>query len=212
MNITIPMRYLLIFSLFTSLAHAEWVTLFNGQDLAGWGAKEGVTEHNGYVVKDGVIEAQPECKLLVTDGSYTDYVFDFEYKLTRAANNGLSIHYPGHGDGAWQGMELQILDNENAEEKYGKLKPVQLHGSLYSLAAAKTGFQKPAGEWNHQRVIVSGDLVSVILNGHLILSVSLDEIEKANPEHEGAKRREGRLAFCGHGDVIELRNLRILEL
>lgn len=205
------MKFFLTLLLIVDAASAQWVELFNGKDFTNWGAA-GKQEHSGYVVEDGVIKAREDCKLLVTDGSYTDYVFDFEYQLTRAANNGLAIHYPGTGDGAWQGMELQILDNANAEEKYGKLKPVQLHGSLYSLAAAKTGHQKPFGEWNHQRVIVSGDLVSVILNGHLILSVSLDEVEAANSKHEGAKRRSGRLAFCGHGDVIYLRNLRILEI
>ena len=37
-----------------------------------------------------------------------------------------------------EGMELQILDNANAEERYGReLKPAQFHGALYNVAAPR---------------------------------------------------------------------------
>jgi len=58
---------------------------------------------------------------------------------------------------------------------------------------------------------VNGPLVKVELNGVVVMEANLDEINKANPKHEGAKRRKGFLAFCGHGDIVRFRNLLICE-
>ena len=140
------------------MAQAEFVPLFNGKDLTGWGA-DGKTEKNGYVVKDGMIVTAPPCGNLVTDKEYEDYILEFEFQLTPGANNGLGIHYAGSGNPSVNGMEVQILDGEH--EKYeGKLKDYQHHGSLYTLAPALRGHMKPAGEWNQQRVTVRGPRVS----------------------------------------------------
>ena len=188
---------------------AEWVELFNGKDFEGWGGK-GATAHRGYVVKDGVIESTPKCSHLVTDKEYHDYIFEFEFQLTPGANNGLGIHYLGQGDPAYKGMELQILDN--TAPKWSKLKDYQYHGSLYGLVPAERGHLKEVGEWNSQRVTVRGSRVCVELNGVCILDADLEEVSKAHPKHEGAKRRSGKLAFCGHGDVVRWRNLRLAEL
>ncbi len=201
-------KTLLAMVLGVSSLSAEQVPLFNGKDFTGWGAP-GETEKNGYVVKDGVIESTPECRVLMTDRSYTDYVFEFEFKLGPGANNGLGIHYPGEGDGAYKGMEIQILDN--TAEKYKDLKDYQFHGSLYTLAPAKKGHLKPVGEWNKEKVTVNGPEVTVELNGVVILEANLDELNKSHPDHEGAKRRFGKIAFLGHGDVVSFRNLTIDE-
>jgi hypothetical protein len=191
-------------------AHGEFVDMFNGKDFTGWGG-EGTTEVNGYVWKDGVMESTPKSRNLMTDRDYEDYILEFEFQLTPGANNGLGIHYPGNGNPAYSGMELQILDGEH--EKYkGKLKDYQHHGSIYTLAPALLGHMKPAGEWNTQRVTVRGPRVSVELNGVCIVDANLDELNKTYPKHEGAKRRKGKIAFCGHGDVIRVRKMRIAEL
>ena len=189
----------------------EFVDLFNGKDFTGWGAP-GEKERFGYVVEEGgVIASTPKCRFLITDKEYENYVFQFEFKLTPGANNGLGIHYTGEGDAAYNGMEIQILDGTH--KKYaGKLKDYQEHGGLYTLKAAKQNHQKPVGEWNKQTVTINGPLVKVELNGVVILEANLDEINKAKPKHEGAKRRKGHLAFCGHGDIIRVRNLKIKEL
>ncbi|MGE9267184.1 MAG: 3-keto-disaccharide hydrolase [Verrucomicrobiales bacterium] len=192
----------------TGALSAERVALFNGKDFSGWGAA-GQTEHVGYVVKDGVISSTPECKNLMTDREFTDYVLEFEFKLTPGANNGLGIHYPGQGNGASEGMEIQIIDN--SAEKYKGLKDYQFHGGLYTLAAAKKGHLKPVGEWNHEKVTVQGPQVTVELNGAVILEANLDELQEKHPEHKGVKRRKGRIAFLGHNDIVHFRNITIDE-
>ena len=95
---------------FSYNASADWVELFNGKDFTNFGAA-GKTEQNGYLVKEGVIESTRKCRNLMTEKQYSDYILEFEFQLTPGANNGLGIHYPGSGDAAYTGMELQIIDN-----------------------------------------------------------------------------------------------------
>ena len=193
----------------TTLASHAWAvetpearSLFNGKDLSGWTGA-------GYVVEDGAIVCTPEGKNLVTEQTFSNYIFEFDFKLPPGGNNGLGIHYPGTGDGAYTGMEIQILDN--TDPKYGDLKDYQFHGSLYTLAAAKKTGLKPVGEWNHERVVVSDSGLMVELNGEIILRANLDDLSARNPKHEGVKRRAGHIAWLGHGDRVAFRNIQILE-
>ena len=193
-----------------SVYAGEFVSLFNGKDFTGWGGA-GKPEQSGYVIKEGgIIESTKKCRFLITEKEYSNYVFEFEFKLTAGANNGLGIHYPGKGDPAYTGMEIQILDNTHP--KYAKLKDYQFHGGLYTLVAAKKGHLKPVGEWNKEIVTVKGPNVKVELNGVVIMEANLDEVNKSKPKHNGAKRRKGHQCFCGHGAIISLKNLRIKEL
>ena len=193
-----------------SVYAGEFVSLFNGKDFTGWGGA-GKPEQSGYVIKEGgIIESTKKCRFLITEKEYSNYVFEFEFKLTAGANNGLGIHYPGKGDPAYTGMEIQILDTTHP--KYAKLKDYQFHGGLYTLVAAKKGHLKPVGEWNKEIVTVNGPNVKVELNGVVIMEANLDEVNKSKPKHNGAKRRKGHLCFCGHGAIISLKNLRIKEL
>ncbi len=176
--------------------------LFNGKDLSGWIG-------SGYVVEDGAIVCTPEGKNLMTEQTFTNYILEFDYKLPPGGNNGLGIHYPGNGDGAYTGMEIQILDN--SDPKYQPLKDYQFNGSLYTLAAAKKIALKPVGEWNHEKVSVLGSGLIVELNGEIILRANLDDVSARNPTHQGAKRRAGHLAWLGHGDRVSFKNITILE-
>lgn len=178
-------------------------SLFNGKDLTGW-------KGEGYIVEDGAISCTPKGRNLMTEETFSNYSLEFEFLLTPGANNGLGIHYPGTGDGAYTGMEIQVLDN--TAEKYKDLKEYQFHGSIYTLAPAKKSGLKPVGEWNHQQVIVNGSQVKVVLNGETILDVSLDELSKKDPKHEGVKRRAGHIAWLGHGDKVSYRNIKIMEI
>ena len=180
---------------------AEPVTVFNGKDLTGWTGAD-------YEVKDGVLICSG--KVLRTEKQYSDYVFEFDFLLPKGGNNGIGIHYPGDGRPSGAGMELQILDNSHP--KYSKLKESQYHGSLYKLQAAKRGFLKPIGEWNHQKVTVHGSKVIVELNGTRILDADLSELATQNRKHKGVKRRSGHICFCGHGAPVQFRNITILEL
>ena len=189
-------------------AQEDSQSLFNGTDFTHWGGT-GKTKIAGYHVENGLITSTKKCWNLISEKEYQDYVLDFEFRLTPGANNGLGIHYPGTGDAAYVGIEIQILDDTHP--KYKNLKDYQYHGSLYTLVPAKRGHLKPTGEWNHQRVTVDGPHVIVKLNGTVITDANLDQLNLTHPDHKGAKRRSGKICFCGHGDILSLRNIRIAE-
>ena len=180
-------------------------SLFNGKDLTGW-------KGNGYVVEDGAIVCKPEGDNLnlFTEETFANYVLEFDFLLTPGANNGLGIHYPGTGDGAYTGMEIQILDS--TDPKYKDLKDYQFHAGIYTLKAAKQGFLKPIGEWNHEKVTVNGSSVTVELNGTVVLTANLDELSASHPDHVGVKRRAGHIGWMGHGDKVSFKNINILEI
>jgi len=188
-----------------------FVSLFNAQDLTGW---TGSTK--GYLVKDGNIVLDPNLGggNLYTVGQYGDFVLRFEFRLTPGAHNGLAIRAPLSGDPAYVGMEIQILDDTAAE--YSSLMPYQYHGSIYGVVPAKRGYLKPIGQWNSQEVIARGRRVSVRLNGTIIVDADIDQASKPKTidgrDHPGLKRQEGHIGFCGHGDYVEFRNIRIKAL
>lgn len=201
MSITFKLAIFILLAT-TSLASAkEPISLFNGKDLTGWTGAD-------YEVKNGVLICSG--KFLRTEKQYSNYVFAFDFLLPKGGNNGIGIHYPGEGRPSGTSMELQILDNSHP--KYSKLKDSQYHGSLYKLQAAKRGFLKPVGQWNHQKVKVNGPKVVVELNGEKILDANLDQLAAKNPKHKGVKRRSGHICFCGHGAPVQFRNITILEL
>jgi len=185
----------------------EFISLFNGRDLTGW---QGDTK--GYIVEDGKIVCRPGGNLY-TEKQYSDFVLRFEFKLSPGANNGLGIRTPQNVDAAYFGMELQILDN--SADIYKNLHPYQYHGSIYGVAAAKRGYQKPLGQWNSQEVIAKGNHIKVILNGETIVDTDIEQASKDGTvdgrSHPGLKRKSGHIGFLGHGSVVEFRNIYIQQ-
>jgi len=184
--------------------------LFNGTDLTGWtGDKE------AYDVQDGqLIHQAGQNGHLFSQQEYGDFILRFQFKLTPGANNGLAIRAPLEGNPAYQGMELQILDNTS--EKWSDLEPYQYHGSIYGVAPAERGHLNPAGEWNTQQVIANGSQITVTLNGVTILDVDLSEFDNSDTpdgeDHPGLSRDTGHIGFMGHGDEVAFRNIQIRDL
>lgn len=188
----------------------DWTPLFDGSTLTGWTGE-------GYKVEDGAIVCTPEGRFLRTEKEYADYVLEFEFKLKPGSNNGIGIRYPGTGDAAYVGMEIQILDDRDKQYHNDKfeLGPAQYHGSVYGLSAStqkEKNNLKPVGEWNHEIIVVMGDHIKVILNGETINDAYLSKLNPVDhKDHPGKDRTTGYIAFCGHGDYVAYKNLRIKE-
>ncbi|MHC4753051.1 MAG: 3-keto-disaccharide hydrolase [Planctomycetota bacterium] len=183
--------------------------LFNGRNLTGWQGNI-----KGYVVKDGMIVVEPKLGggNLYTADEYGNFIMRFD-KLTPGANNGLGIRTPLSGDPAYVGMELQILDN--TAQKYNNLRDYQFHGSIYGVVPAKRGYLKPIGEWNYQEVIADGRQITVKLNGTTIVEADISKVDVSKEvidKHPGLNNKKGYICFCGHGDRLAFRNLRIKVL
>ena len=199
------------------LESAEWNSLFNGKDLEGWKAID------GYRVEDGVLICEKGAKNLISEKSFGDFAFSFAFKLEESANNGIGIRVPEGGHPARDGMEIQVLDHNGSRyqgdaeidgktRKLSWLKPWQYHGSIYGIFPSKTGYLKPAGEWNQQTIVAIEDHILVILNGAVIVDAFLEDITPVdgNPK-PGMHSRSGHLVLAGHNDHVEFKDLKVVD-
>ena len=190
-------------------ADAEgFVSLFNGQDLAGW---TGAT--NGYIAADGILSSDPKTGgNLMTVQEFDNFILRFEFLVYTNSNNGLGIRAPASGNAAYAAMELQILDDSGSQ--YTKLQPYQYHGSIYGVVSAKRGSQKKVGQWNVQEVRAIGSKITVILNGDVIVDADLSTIKETmdGKSHPGLHNTKGHIGWLGHGTRVDWRNIRIKEV
>ena len=155
------------FLLFSAAAVAAdepgFVPLFDGQTLKGWTLVHG--RGPGYVPENGVLVCPADGGgNLFTSKEYANFVFRFEFNMQPGGNNGIGIRCPLTGRASYEGMEIQILDDQH--EKYkGRLRPEQYHGSIYDVIPARSRFLRPAGEWNEEEIAANGRRITVRLNG-----------------------------------------------
>ncbi len=198
--------------LFAMADEPGFVPLFDGKSLKGW---QLVGVHGrGYLVEEGSIVCPADGGgNLLTEREYGDFVLRLEYKLSPGGNNGIGIRAPLTGDAAYVGMEIQVLDDQHALYK-GKLKPEQHTASIYDVFPSRTGFQKPAGEWNEEEIHVEGRRVKITLNGVVTLDANLDNVREdaVLKKHPGLLRKSGYVGFLGHNTRVEFRHIRIREL
>lgn len=193
---------------------AGFKLLFDGTNMHEWTGNT-----TDYVIENGNIAIRPKPGKgsggnLFTKNEYGDFVFRFEFQLTPGANNGLGIRAPFEGDAAYEGMELQILDND--APIYKDLHIYQYHGSIYGVSPAKRGFLKPIGEWNQEEVITKGPKIKVILNGTTILDADITKARESGAvdgqPHPGLLRNSGHIGFLGHGSPVQFRYIRVKNL
>jgi len=190
---------------------AGFTPIFDGKTLEGW-----IGAVDGYVAKDGAIVCeQKKGGNLFTAKQYANFVLRFDALIPKGGNNGVAVRSPNQpGSVAYDGMEIQMLDDD--DEQYKSIKPYQFHGSVYGIVAAKTGARKPAGEWNEHEITLDGRRVKVVVNGQTVVDADLDEVSKDGTvdgkKHPGLTRKKGHIGFLGHGHAVAYRNLRIKEL
>lgn len=191
---------------------AGFVSLFDGRSLSGWRLVDG--HGPGYVVQDGTIVCPKDGGgNLFTEREYANFALRFEFRTEPGGNNGIGIRAPYEGDAAYVGMEIQILDDGHEMYK-GKIRSEQHHGSIYDVIPARTGFLKPAGDWNTEEIVADGRHIRVTLNDVIITDANLDTVREPAvlAKHPGLARAGGHIGFLGHGSLVEFRHIRIKTL
>jgi hypothetical protein len=167
----------------------------------------------GYVVEDGKIVCPRDGGgNLFTEKEYANFILRLEFKLSEGGNNGIGLRAPYHGDAAYQGMEIQVLDDP--APVYESIRPAQHCGSIYDVFPAKQGALKPAGEWNAYEITANGRRIRIRLNGTLVVDADLDTVKDPAvlKRHPGLARPTGHIGFLGHNSRVEFRNIRLKEL
>src|ERR1051325_11415728 len=196
--------------LISAQAEPGFTALFNGRNLDGWRLVRGVGP--GYVVEEDRIVCPPDGGgNLFIEKEYANFVLRLEFKLSPGGNNGVGLRAPFEGDAAYQGMEMQVLDDPAPQ--YKDIKPAQHTGSIYGVFAAKQGALKPTGEWNSYEITAQGRHKSIRLNDTIVVDADLDTMKDPEilKQHPGLARSTGHIGFLGHRSHVEFRNVRIKE-
>ena len=200
--------------------------LFDGTDMSKWqGDLEGYIPVNGTIYVSANYGSTGN---LYTKKEYRNFVYRFEFCFLRpGVNNGVGIRTPMGVDAAYDAMcEVQILDHD--APMYKNLREYQVHGSVYGVVPAKRIVHKPVGEWSTEEIRVEGDHIKVTVNGQVIVDTNIRKACKGhnvapdgsskNPytvdgkNHPGMFNKKGYISFCGHGEGLKIRNVRILDL
>ena len=188
----------------------DFKSLFNGKDLSGW-TKIGLKKEV-WSVKNGQIIMQGEGGgWLGSNEEYSDFEFQTEFQLSSDSNSGIYLRAPADTSHISRtGMEIQLLDDFHP--KYAKVQPWQRTGSIYHVAAAKTGFLKPVGEWNTIAIQAVGPHVVIKLNGQTVVDDLIDKHPELNNEHTGLARKSGRIGLQSHNGRVAFRNIQMKRL
>lgn len=197
---------------------SDWVSLFDGKTIAHWRGFKMATVPDGWRVVDGTITRTGDGADLVSREQYTNFEFEFEWKVPPGGNSGIMFRVTEALERTYHsGPEYQILDN--ARHADGK-NPLTSAGANYALHAPTRDASRPVGEWNQGRLIVNGNNVQHWLNGEKVVEYTLGtpqwtalvKASKFNEWPQYGREPRGHLVIQDHGDRVQFRNLRIRVL
>ncbi len=190
----------------------KFVTLYNGKDLKGWEVQEG--DISAWKADGEMLSCLKKGGgWLRSAKKYSDFVLKLEYRLPPGGNSGVGLRFPDKGNPAFDGIEIQILDDDDPQ--YKDIIEAQHTGSLYYEAAAKQGAAKPDGEWNSYEITCLGRQVKVVLNGKVINDVDLDKYTTSHGKDHSAladRPEYGRVGMQSHDTRVDFRNIQIKDL
>jgi len=214
-----------------------WRLLWDGESSAGWrGAKLDHFPESGWTMKDGVltVEATDGGEStgpgdIVTEQSFGNFEFVFEFKITEGANSGVKYFVDpelNKGAGSAIGCEFQVLDDKGHPDAKMGVAGNRTMGSLYDLMTAENlqteGRKKQVkdiGTWNHGRIMSHNGTVEHWLNGEKYIEFdrysqmfrALVAYSKYKDWPNFCQQAEGRLLLQDHGNKVSYKNIKVRE-
>lgn len=136
-----------------TLRPGKTVELFNGKDLTGWKPLHPDRKIE-WTVKDGILTNAPGAVNLLTDATFWNFKVHAEYRVGADSNSGIGLR------GRY---EVQIL------EDFGKPPDSHGNGALYSRIKPTQNASKQAAEWQTLDITLVENVVTVVLNGVMII-------------------------------------------
>lgn len=193
---------------------AGFKLLFDGKSADHWRSYKKDTLSSGWKVVDGALtRAGKDAGDIVTKDQYAAFELLIDYKISKGGNSGIMFHVTETEGTPWMtGPEIQVQDNKDGHDP-------QKSGWLYQLYHPTTDATKPAGEWNHMRIVIApkGQKSAVYMNGTKYYEFdkgSADWDAKVKKSKFGAmakfgKPTRGHISLQDHGDEVAYRNIKI---
>ena len=199
-----------------------FTALFNGKDLTGWkGLLKGPYDNPAkratltpdklkelqkeaddnmranWKVEDGALVFSGKGRSLCTAKDYGDFEMLVDWKILKNGDSGIYLR------GAPQ-VQIWDTDRPNAGVGSGGLYNNQKNPSKPTKKA-----DKPVEQWNTFRIIMIGELVTVLLNGELVV----DNVVMENYwERDKPIYPTGQIELQNHGNTLYFRNIFIREI
>lgn len=174
-----------------------WISLFNGRDLSGWKASEGVE----WKVIDGMIATPPKRSHLFTEQKFKNFDFKADVLTKPGSNSGIYFHTEPEDTWPSHGYEAQVNVTHGDRVKTG---------SLYNVVKL---YETPAfdGFWWTQQITVKGKNIVIRINDKVV-------VDYTEPEGVTDPRRlspdGGAFALQAHDPKSEVfyRNIQVRRL
>jgi hypothetical protein len=198
-----------------------WVLLFDGTTMKGWRAYQN-KEIDGWDIKNGELYCREEGVTkradLITNNKYENFELQIDWKIAPKKNSGIVYMVTEENGASYEsGPEYQLIDDIGYP---GKLTDKQLSGSNYDMNAPTAKVSKPAGEFNHTKIVINKGHVEHWLNGTKVVDYQLWSPEwehaRANSKWKDVKAygmsKSGHIALQDHGGGIAFKNIKIKQL
>ncbi len=201
------------------LSNAEkkdgWKLLFDGTATTGWVNREKDTLAAGWEAKAGVLTCKSGGDAVYQTEQFENFMLSIDWKIADKGNSGVFIRMSSQKDWINTGMEVQILDvNEAGEMSH----PSHVAGALYDVVVPNADAPKmKAGEWNHFDIVCDGPKISCKMNGTTTFAINVSEEKwqknqgKFNKPY-GTLPRKGYLMLQDHHSMVEFKNIKIKVL
>ena len=199
---------------------AGWKLLFDGKTTDGWRSfKKSGFPAAGWVVEGDTLKhvAKGGGGDIISDDAFTDFDLQFEWRIASGANSGVK-YFVSEERSSPLGHEYQLIDDERHPD--GKVGPHRTTASFYDvLPPGKKSMSLP-GEFNHSRILVTGNHVEHWLNGQKVLEYEMDS-ESLKAALAKSKFKDvkgfglpvkGHILLQDHGDEVAFRNMKIKDL
>lgn len=193
---------------------AGWKLLFDGKTTNGWRNYKSKTISDGWKVIDGALTRVGPARDIVTVDQFDNFELSLEYKIAPGGNSGIMFHVTEEYDNPWQtGPEVQILDNKEGADP-------QKAGWLYQLYKPDTDATKPAGQWNHVRIVIAPNKSEVYMNGVKYYEFVIggkdwnERVAKSKFKDmpKFGRATKGHIDLQDHGAEVAFRNIKIRPL
>ena len=201
-----------------------FVSLYNGADLSGWKAYEGLVGHwkpsDWRLEYDG--QSTGEVKDLWTEDDFEDFtlIVDWRWKgkdeRTKRRSPILpSGDYAKNDDGTLKEIDVPVADSGiylrgstkaqiniwqwpvGSGEIWGYRTDASMPAEVRAGATPNVNADRPVGEWNRFEITMCGEDITVILNGQTVIDhCQLPGVPLSGP-----------IALQHHGDPIEFANI-----